>query len=96
MPRLCRVQDDGTVIQVNEYLRQHFGYKHNHLGVAVGVLFAYIAIFGCALGIAKARPSQSLTMQGVPNADGREYDARHRKLCWWSHVIVAMPLEVVQ
>ncbi len=47
-PRLCRVQDDGTVIQVNEYLRQHFGYKHNHLGVAVGVLFAYIAIFGCA------------------------------------------------
>ena len=43
------MQDDGTTIQVNEYLRQHFGYKHNHLGVAVGVLFAYIAIFGCAL-----------------------------------------------
>ena len=38
----------ATVIQVNEYLRQHFNYKHNTLGVAVAVLFAYIAIFGCA------------------------------------------------
>ena len=43
-------QDDGTVIQVNEYLRQHFNYKHNTLGVAVAVLFGYIAIFGCAHG----------------------------------------------
>ena len=46
------VQDDGTIIQVNEYLRQHFNYKHNTLGVAVAVLFTYIAIFGCAHGAA--------------------------------------------
>jgi ABC-type multidrug transport system permease subunit len=41
------VQDDGTVITVKAYLRQHFNFRYDMLGVAVAVLVAYIAIYGC-------------------------------------------------
>ena len=94
-PRLGRAQDDGTVIQVNEYLRQHFGYKHNHLGVAVGVLFAYIAIFGCALGIAQARSSHPHTIEGAPTGESRIHDVVLGKLAHGSRQIdagIATPL----
>ena len=41
------MQSDGTIITVKEYLRQHFNFRYDMLGVAVAVLVAYIAIYGC-------------------------------------------------
>ena len=43
------LQDDGTVITVKAYLRQHFNFRYDMLGVAVAVLVAYIAIYGCVV-----------------------------------------------
>ena len=40
------LQNDGSVIRVRDYLRQHFNFRYDLLGVAVAVLCAYIAIYG--------------------------------------------------
>ncbi len=40
------MQNDGSVITVRAYLRQHFNFRYDLLGVAVAVLCAYIAILG--------------------------------------------------
>ena len=40
------LQNDGSVITVRAYLRQHFNFRYDMLGVAVAVLCAYIALYG--------------------------------------------------
>lgn len=43
---LVTLQNDGTVITVRNYLRQHFNFRYDMLGVAVAVLCAYILLLG--------------------------------------------------
>ena len=40
------LQNDGSVITVRAYLRQHFNFRYDLLGVAVAVLCGYIALYG--------------------------------------------------
>lgn len=38
-------QEDGSRIAVSAYIKNHFGYHHNQLGLCVGAMVCFVILF---------------------------------------------------